>query len=109
MFKTQYYKNQLFLAFSRQKSSLPWQPTKILIGSSSYFDEYLKGYLCVKFGAFAKKLTIFSQICWTNSASVSKAMVSIPNTKNSIKKAAILDFKMAAMWNYVFPHNFSSK
>ena len=36
-----------------------------LSGSSSYFDEYLKGYLCVKFGAFAKKLTIFSQIRWT--------------------------------------------
>ena len=65
MFKTQYYKNHLFLAFSRQKSSLPWQPTKILSGSSSYFDESLKGYLCVKFGAFAKKLTIFSQIRWT--------------------------------------------
>ena len=40
-------------------------PPKILSGSPSYFDEYLKGYLCVKFGAFAKKLTIFSQICWT--------------------------------------------
>ena len=66
MFKTQYYKNHLFLAFSRQKSSLPWQPTKILSGSSSYFDEYLKGYLCAKFGAFAKKLTIFTQIRWTN-------------------------------------------
>ena len=65
MFKTQYYKNHLFFTFSRQKSSLPWQPTKILSGSSSYFDEYLKGYLCVKFGAFAKKLTIFSQIRWT--------------------------------------------
>ena len=65
MLKTQYYKNHLFLSFSRQKSSLPWQPTKILSGSSSYFDEYLKGYLCVKFGAFAKKLTIFSQIRWT--------------------------------------------
>ena len=65
MFKTQYYKNHIFLAFSRQKSLLPWQPTKIWSGSSSYFDEYLKDYLCAKFGAFAKKLTIFSQIRWT--------------------------------------------
>ena len=46
---------------------------------------------------------------YRNTVSVSKAMVSIPDTENSIEKAAILDFKMAAMWNYVFPHNFSSK
>ena len=58
MFKTQYYKHHLFLAFSRQNASLPWQQTKIASGSSSYFDEYLKGYPCAKFGAFAKKLTI---------------------------------------------------
>ena len=36
-------------------------------------------------------------------------MFSISDIEKSIKKAAILDFKMAAMWNYVFPHNFSSK
>ena len=65
MFKTQYYKNHLFLAFSRQNAPLPWQQTKIASWSSSYFDEYLKGYLCAKFGTFAKKLTIFSQIRWT--------------------------------------------
>ena len=38
LFKTLYCKNHIFLAFSRQNSSLPWQPTKILSGSSSYFD-----------------------------------------------------------------------
>ena len=43
LFKTQYY---IFLAFSRQNSLLPWQPTNILSGSSSYFDLYLKGYTC---------------------------------------------------------------
>ena len=62
MFKTQYYKNPLFLAFSRQNVLLL---TKNLSGSSSYFDGYLKGYPYAKFGAFAKKLTIFSQIRWT--------------------------------------------
>ena len=59
LFKTQYYKNHIFLAFSRQNSSLPWQPTKFLSGTSSYFDKYLKGYTCAKFGAFANKLTNF--------------------------------------------------
>ena len=59
LFKTQYYKNHIFLAFSRQNSSLPWQPTKMLSGTSSNFDKYLKGYTCAKFGAFANKLTNF--------------------------------------------------
>ena len=59
--------NPFISAFSRQNAQLPWQPTKIVSGSSSYFDEYLKGYLGAKFGAFAKKLTIFSQTCWTTS------------------------------------------
>ena len=63
MFKTQYYKHHLFLAFSRQNAPLPWQQTKIASGSSSYFDEYLKGYPCAKFGAFAT--IFFSQIRWT--------------------------------------------
>ena len=66
MFKTQYYKNHLFLAFPRQIAPLPWQQTKIASGSSSYFDKHLKGYPGAKFGAFAKKLTIFSQIRWTS-------------------------------------------
>ena len=65
MFKTQYYKNHLFLAFSRQNASLPWQQTNISSGSSSYFDEYLKGYPFAKFGTFAKKFSIFSQNRWT--------------------------------------------
>ena len=38
LFKTQNYKNHIFLAFSRQNSSLPCQPTKNLSGPSSYFD-----------------------------------------------------------------------
>ena len=36
LFKTQYYKNHIFLAFSRQNSSLPWQPTKFFNGPSSF-------------------------------------------------------------------------
>ena len=54
LFKTQYYKNHIFLAFSRQNSSLPWQSKKNLSGTSSYFDKYLKGYTCAKFGAFGQ-------------------------------------------------------